>query len=121
MSTDGRPASSRSRTSSRRSSERSLTRSIPSRDRSASKGGEWLVQADLALADLCDYGIELDTDTASYHSVAGLMLDTLGHLPRSGERITTKELSLTVEAVRESRIDLVRVSRNATTPDAHTP
>ena len=36
------------------------------------KDGEWLVQGDVALADLRDYGIELDTDTASYNSVAGL-------------------------------------------------
>jgi CBS domain containing-hemolysin-like protein len=46
------------------------------------------------------------------------MLDTLGHLPRPGERITTNEFSLTVEAVRENRIDLVRISRNAAPPDA---
>jgi CBS domain containing-hemolysin-like protein len=41
--------------------------------------GEWLVQGDVALADLRGYGIELDTDTEAYNSVAGLMLDTLGH------------------------------------------
>ena len=83
--------------------------------------GEWLVQGDVALADLRDYGIELDTDTASYNSVAGLMLDTLGHLPRPGERVTTNEFSLTAEAIRQNRIDLVRISRNAAPPDAANP
>ncbi len=64
------------------------------------KDGEWLVQGDVALADLRDYGIELDTDTETYNSVAGLVLDTLGHLPHPGERVTTNEFTLTVEAVR---------------------
>lgn len=84
------------------------------------KDGEWPVQGDIAPADLRDYGIELDTDTASHNSVAGLVLDTLGHLPRSGERVTTNEFSLRVEAVRENRIDLVRISRNAAPPNAPT-
>ncbi len=75
------------------------------------KDDEWLVQGDVALADLRDYGIELDRDTATYNAVAGLVLDTLGHLPRPGERVTTNEFSLKVEAVRENRIDLVRISR----------
>ena len=79
--------------------------------------GEWLVQGDVALADLRNYGIELDTDTATYNSVAGLVLDMLGHLSRSGEHVTANEFSLTVEAVRENRIDLVRISRHGP-PDA---
>ena len=84
--------------------------------------GEWLVQGDIALADLRDYGIDLDTGTAAYNSVAGLMLDTLGHLPRPGERVTTTtEFSLTAEAVRENRIDLVRISRDRPPPDDPTP
>jgi CBS domain containing-hemolysin-like protein len=74
--------------------------------------GEWLVQGDVALADLRDYGIELDTDTEAYNSIAGLMLDTLGHLPRPGERVTTSKFDLIVEAVRENRIELVRISRH---------
>ena len=85
------------------------------------KDGEWLVQGDVALADLRDYGIELDTDTATYNSVAGLVLDTLGHLPRPGERVRSNEFSLRVEAVRQNRIDLVRISRDIPAPDAPTP
>jgi CBS domain containing-hemolysin-like protein len=83
--------------------------------------GEWLVQGDVTLADLRGYGIELDTHTAAYNSVAGLMLDTLGHLPHPGERVTTTECTLTAEAVRENRIDLVRISRNAASPEDLTP
>lgn len=76
------------------------------------KDGEWLVQGDVPLADLQDYGIELDTDTANYNSVGGLVFEMLGHLPRPGERITTDQFSLTVESVRENRIELVRMSRS---------
>ena len=39
------------------------------------KDGEWLVRGDVALADLRDYGIELDSETPRYNSVAGLVLD----------------------------------------------
>jgi CBS domain containing-hemolysin-like protein len=77
---------------------------------------EWLVRGDVALADLRDYGIELDSDTAAYNSIGGLVLDILGHLPRPGERLIIKDYSVRVEAIRENRIDLVRISRDA----AHT-
>lgn len=76
-------------------------------------GSEWLVRGDVALADLRDYGIELDSDTAAYNSVGGLVLDILGHLPRPGERLIIKDYSVRVEAIRENRIDLVRISRDA--------
>jgi CBS domain containing-hemolysin-like protein len=79
--------------------------------------GEWLVQGDVALADLEDYGIQLDTDTAAYNSVGGLVFDMLGHLPRPGERITTNEFSVTVQSVRDNRIELVRISQRRA-PDA---
>jgi CBS domain containing-hemolysin-like protein len=85
------------------------------------RDGEWLVRGDVTLPDLRDYGIELDTDTATYNSVGGLVLDTLGHLPRSGERVTTNEFSLKVEAVRENRIDLVRISRRTAPTEPPAP
>ena len=75
------------------------------------KHGEWLVAGDVALADLRDYGIELDPGTAAYNSLAGLVLDTLGHLPQSGELVTINGFALTIEAVSENRIGLVRISR----------
>ncbi len=71
---------------------------------------EWLVRGDVALADLRDYDIELDRDT-TFTSVGGLVLDTLGRLPRVGERVSAHGYTLTVEAVRDSRVELVRISR----------
>ena len=82
--------------------------------------GEWLVQGDIALADLRDYGIELDTDTASYNSVAGLMLDTLGHLPRPGEQSPPTSLPHSRSRTPEPH-RFVRISRNAAPPDAANP
>jgi CBS domain containing-hemolysin-like protein len=74
---------------------------------------EWLVRGDVALADLRDHGIDLDRDTTAYNSVGGLVLDTLGHLPDPGEHVTANEYVLRVEAVRDNRVDLVRISRDA--------
>jgi CBS domain containing-hemolysin-like protein len=76
--------------------------------------GDWLVRGDVALGDLRDHGIELDGDTAAYSSMGGLILDILGRLPRPGESVRITDYSVRVEAVRENRIDLVRISRGST-------
>ena len=73
--------------------------------------GEWLVRADVTLADLRDDGIELDSDTAAYHSVGGLVLDALGRLPRPGEVVMADDYSLRVESIRDNRIEFVRITR----------
>ena len=78
---------------------------------------EWLVRGDVTLADLRDYGIELDIATTAYNSVGGLVLDSLGHLPRPGEAVAANGFSLRVDAVRENRIDLVRIRRRMDTSD----
>jgi CBS domain containing-hemolysin-like protein len=76
---------------------------------------EWLVRGDVTLADLRDYGIELDIAPTAYNSVGGLVLDALGRLPRPGEAIAADGFSLRVDAVHENRIDLVRITRRIDT------
>ena len=76
--------------------------------------GQWLVRGDVTVADLRDYGIELDFVSETYNSMAGLILDTVGHLPKTGDSLTIGGFSITIEAVRDHRIDLVRISRVAT-------
>ena len=76
--------------------------------------GQWLVRGDVTIADLRDYGIELDFVSETYNSIAGLILDTVGHLPKTGDSLTIAGFSITIEAVRDHRIDLVRISRVAT-------
>ncbi len=75
--------------------------------------GQWLVRGDVALADLRDYGIDLDSVSEAYNSVAGLVLDTLGRLPKAGDVLTIDGFKLTIETVRENRIELVRISRRS--------
>jgi CBS domain containing-hemolysin-like protein len=75
--------------------------------------GEWLVRGEVGLTDLPDYGIDLKTSSASFNSVAGLVFDALGHLPRTGDEVTIDGYAIKVEAVHSNRIDLVRVKRSA--------
>ncbi len=77
------------------------------------RDGEWLVKGDVALADLRDFGIELEAGTPTYTSVGGLVLDTVGHLPRSGDVIAVNGFLITIETVRENRIELIRVGTRA--------
>jgi CBS domain containing-hemolysin-like protein len=73
--------------------------------------GEWLVRGDVHLTDLRDYGIKLDAESATYNSVAGLVLDTLGRLPQPGDEVAVAGFTLAIETVNENRIELVRVSQ----------
>jgi CBS domain containing-hemolysin-like protein len=75
--------------------------------------GEWLVRGEVALNDLPDYGISLQTSSANFTSVAGLVFDALGHRPRTGDEVTLDGYALRVEAVRSNRIDLVRITQSA--------
>lgn len=75
--------------------------------------GEWLVRGEVGLTDLPDYGIDLKASSASFNSVAGLVFDALGHLPRTGDEVTIDGYALRVEAVHSNRIDLVRIKRSA--------
>ena len=75
------------------------------------KDGEWLVRGDVSLADLSDYGIKLGVNSETYNSVAGLVFDRIGHLPRPGDEVAVGGFTLTIESVNENRIDLVRVSQ----------
>ncbi len=75
--------------------------------------GEWLVRGEVGLSDLPDYGIDLKTSSASFNSVAGLVFDALGHLPRTGDEVTIDGYAIKVEAVNSNRIDLVRVKESA--------
>ncbi len=54
------------------------------------------------------FGLELEDD-AAYDSVAGLVLDRLGHLPRPGERVEYRGLLLEVVEVERRRLKRVRV------------
>jgi putative hemolysin len=54
------------------------------------------------------FGLELEDD-AAYDSVAGLVLDRLGHLPRPGEKVEYRGLLFEVVEVERRRLKRVRV------------
>ena len=75
--------------------------------------GDWYVRGHVAVTDLPDYGLELPVDTDAYNSVGGFVFATLGRLPRRGDTIAVNGYSIRVEAVRENRIEAVRIRERA--------
>ncbi|RME36517.1 MAG: HlyC/CorC family transporter [Planctomycetota bacterium] len=55
---------------------------------------------------------EVDTGEPHVDTVAGLVLSRLGRLPRAGDRIRIRNLTLTVERLNRHRIDTVLVRRD---------
>ena len=78
--------------------------------------GDWYVRGHVAVTDLPDYGLELPVDTDAYNSVGGFVFATLGRLPRRGDTIAVNGYSIRVEAVRENRIEAVRIRERAAAP-----
>jgi CBS domain containing-hemolysin-like protein len=72
--------------------------------------GDWFVRGHVSLGDLADAGIELPVDTDAYNSVGGYVFGELGRLPRRGDSIVSNGYTIRVEAVRENRIEAVRIS-----------
>jgi magnesium and cobalt exporter, CNNM family len=73
-------------------------------------GGEWFVRGHVSLGDLADAGIELSVDSDAYNSIGGYVFGELGRLPKQGDTITADGYTIRVEAVRENRVEAVRIS-----------
>jgi CBS domain containing-hemolysin-like protein len=71
--------------------------------------GDWWVRGHVPITDLADYGLDLPVDSEAYNSVGGFIFGELGRLPKRGDLIRANGYSLRVEAVRENRIDAVRI------------
>ena len=79
--------------------------------------GDWWVRGHVPITDLSDYGLELPVDSEAYNSVGGFVFAELGRLPKRGDMVRSNGYSLRVEAVRENRIDAVRIrSHDAAAP-----
>jgi CBS domain containing-hemolysin-like protein len=72
--------------------------------------GDWFVRGHVSLGDLADAGIELPVDSDAYNSVGGFVFGELGRLPKRGDSIAVDGYTIRVEAVRENRIEAVRIS-----------
>jgi CBS domain containing-hemolysin-like protein len=71
--------------------------------------GDWYVRGHVAITDLADYGLELPADSDAYNSIGGFVFAHLGRLPKRGDAVTSNGYSIRVEAVRENRIEAVRI------------
>jgi CBS domain containing-hemolysin-like protein len=71
--------------------------------------GDWFVRGHVPITDLVDYGIELEADSEAYNSVGGFVFGELGRLPKRGDMVRENGYSLRVEAVRENRVEAVRI------------
>jgi CBS domain containing-hemolysin-like protein len=80
--------------------------------------GDWYVRGHVAITDLADYGLTLPVDSDAYNSIGGFVFAKLGRLPKRGDTITANGYSIRVEAVRENRIEAVRIRerRQVATP-----
>jgi CBS domain containing-hemolysin-like protein len=72
--------------------------------------GGWQVPGHVSLADLAGYAIDLPTERGDVNSVAGLILERLGRIPRAGDSVTVDRYVLRVERVRGNRIETVLIS-----------
>ncbi|MFN2612785.1 MAG: hemolysin family protein [Solirubrobacterales bacterium] len=73
--------------------------------------GDFYVRGHVSLGDLADQDIELPVDTDAYNSVGGYVFGELGRLPKRGDVITADSYEIRVEAVRENRIEAVRIHK----------
>jgi CBS domain containing-hemolysin-like protein len=71
--------------------------------------GDWWVRGHVPITDLADYGLDLPADSEAYNSVGGFVFGELGRLPKRGDMVQANGYSLRVEAVRENRIEAVRI------------
>jgi putative hemolysin len=75
--------------------------------------GTYLIDGQYAYADFLDYfdRDELLEQDERFHTVAGLVLERLGHIPKLGESLRWHEFMLTVEQMDGVRIGQIRVQR----------
>ena len=71
--------------------------------------GDWWVRGHVPITDLADYGLGLPVDSDAYNSVGGFVFGELGRLPKRGDMVQVNGYSLRVEAVRENRVEAVRI------------
>jgi CBS domain containing-hemolysin-like protein len=71
--------------------------------------GDWWVRGHVPITDLADYGLEMPVDSEAYNSVGGFVFGELGRLPKRGDMVQVNGYSLRVEAVRQNRVEAVRI------------
>jgi CBS domain containing-hemolysin-like protein len=80
--------------------------------------GDWYVRGHVPITDLTDYGVHMPVDSDAYNSVGGFVFGELGRLPKRGDMVRANGYSIRVEAVRENRIEAVRIRDHEAGRDA---
>jgi CBS domain containing-hemolysin-like protein len=70
--------------------------------------GDLFVRGHVALADLEDYGVHLSSEQ-DVVSIGGWVFSRLGRLPRRGDVLEDGDVKVTVDSVREHRVEAVRI------------
>jgi CBS domain containing-hemolysin-like protein len=83
--------------------------------------GDWWVRGHVPITDLADYGLDLPVDSEAYNSVGGFVFGELGRLPKRGDMVRANGYSLRVEAVRQNRVEAVRIRDNEAGREAEHP
>ncbi|MBO0768701.1 MAG: HlyC/CorC family transporter [Solirubrobacterales bacterium] len=73
--------------------------------------GDWFIRGHVPVADLDNYGLDLPVDTDAYNSIGGFVFAELGRLPKRGDQIDANGHNIRVEAVRQNRVEAVRVRK----------
>src|SRR4051812_11256790 len=77
--------------------------------------GSWLLDGTVSIADMIEH-LEISTDESfenrGFSTIAGLILDRLGHIPSIGDKAEWDGLGLEVVDMDGQRIDRVLVTRN---------
>lgn len=71
---------------------------------------KWVIEGNLPIEDALELGFPLE-DSDEYETVAGWMLDQLGHIPRVGESFSREDYLFTVQNMRRKRIVRIRVEQ----------
>lgn len=70
--------------------------------------GEFLCKARVSLHELQSYLAHTELPTEDYESLGGLVMDIMGHIPATGERVSYGSLTLVVEQMNGRRIERIR-------------
>lgn len=76
----------------------------------------WVVDGSMPIEDAIEEGFGIE-DSDAYETIAGWMLDRLGHIPHVGERIEYNGYIFSVQNMRRRRISRIRIDGSARNGD----
>ena len=80
---------------------------------------EWIVNGTLPVEDAIEMGFPLE-ESDEYDTVAGWILDKLGHIPHVGESVEYNEFEYTVLGMRRRRVARIRITSKVAPSNAQT-